>query len=132
MGSHLILDLPLPPPQLSPNARVHWAVRARHVKEYREMVYLEALAQKGDWLKSKDEFIDSQSRLFHITETFRVYGTRKRDLDNLHASFKAGRDALVDAGILVGDDDSVLEHGPPRIVRVSDKKESGVTVEIEL
>jgi len=78
-----------------------------------------------------------------MTETYRIAGRRKHDVRNLFAAFKVGEDALcpprktnngnwvAGAGILPGDDDSVLEHGAPKIERVASKKDEGILVVIE-
>ena len=43
---HTTVTLPLPPRELSPNARVHWAARARTTRRYREAAYLVALPSR--------------------------------------------------------------------------------------
>jgi len=121
----ITLSLPLPPPALSPNARLHFQEKGRITKAYRQMAKV--------WGK---EFLHRGQRpcydgTVRLTETYRIAGKRRHDVRNLFAAFKAGEDGLVDAGILPGDDDSVLEHGPPRIERVKTKAEEGVLVEIE-
>ena len=80
----------------------------------------------GTWQR----FLKEGPRL-RMTETYRIAGNRKRDVRNLFAAFKAGEDGLVDAGILPGDDDSVLEHGAPKIERVALKKDECVVIKIE-
>jgi len=121
----ITLLLPLPPKELSPNASKPWSSNARwfHIdarKEYREMVALCCFGQRV-----------ATGKRYRLTETYRFADKRKRDVRNLFAAFKAGEDGLVDAGILPGDDDSVLEHGSPSIERVKTKAEEGVLVEIE-
>jgi len=124
--------LPLPPRELSPNFNSPWAPKAKWFrinarKQYRRDVGLEVRQYvSGMWLR----FLAQNPRL-RLTETYYIAGRRKRDLRNLFAAFKAGEDGLVDAGILLGDDDSMLEHGPPRIERVKTKAEEGVRVIIE-
>ena len=133
----ITLVLPLPPKELSPNASTPWSANARwfHVnarKQYRRDVGTESMGKlmgsgtAGTWRR----FLKEKPRL-RLTETYRFADKRKRDVRNLFAAFKAGEDGLVDASILPGDDDSVLEHGAPRIERVKTKAEEGVLVEIE-
>jgi len=120
----LTLTLPLPPRELSPNARLHHFPKAEVTKEYRRRVYIQCMIQRGEWGRR-------ETGRYLVTETYRFADRRKRDVRNLFAAFKAGEDGLVDAGILPGDDDSVLEHGAPKIQRVSGKKDECVVVEIE-
>lgn len=125
----ITLTLPLPPKELSPNARLHHFPKAAAVKLYRSDSMWSALAQlRREGFTGWNRFDPRPARM---TETYRIAGKRKHDVRNLFAAFKAGEDGLVDAGILPGDDDSVLEHGPPRIERVATKAEECVVVEIE-
>lgn len=82
-----MIELPWPPKELSPNARVHWAVRARKAKAYRAECRLLTLmasvaAPEGKALLSL-EFVPPDRRA--------------RDDDNLVAAFKAGRDGIAEA-----------------------------------
>lgn len=133
----MALHLPLPPPELSPNARGRWE-RIKATAQYREDVILSVIAQG---VKAPDH---REGARYRITETYRFADRRKRDVRNLFAAFKAGEDALgpprrantrsgwvAGAGLIPGDDDSVLEHGAPRIERVKTKAEECVIVEIE-
>ena len=128
----ITLLLPLPPKELSPNARLHHFPKAAAIRTYRAAVgflsadKVAASLTFGTWKR----FLAENPRL-RLTETYRIAGRRKRDVRNLFAAFKAGEDGLVDAGLLPGDDDSVLEHGAPRIERVKTKAEEGVLVVIE-
>jgi len=126
--ARIVLLLPLPPKELSPNARLHHFSKAAYTLEYRTEVRM--LAYHNDILQVYRDsgLIPKRARL---TETYRIAGKRKRDVRNLFAAFKAGEDGLVDAGILPGDDDSVLEHGAPKIERVTSKKDECVVVDIE-
>jgi hypothetical protein len=129
---------PLPPKELSPNARDRWA-RIKMTEQYRDAVIL-CTRQQRDSLDGWEVWNVGRCRL---TETYRIAGKRRRDVRNLFAACKTLEDALCPArktnygnwvsgaGILPGDDDSVLEHGAPRIERVKTKAEEGVLVEIE-
>lgn len=87
--------LPWPPKELSPNARGHWAKRSRAAKRYRMQCFL--LARKAG-------LVAPLGRLLLSLE-FLPPTARRRDDDNLLASFKAGRDGLADAMRI---DDSVF------------------------
>lgn len=81
------LLLPWPPKELSPNARVHWSVRAKAAKKYRHDCYILAKAAK---LKMPEGHA-----LFSMT--FRPPDNRRRDDDNMVAAFKSGRDGVAQA-----------------------------------
>lgn len=86
--------LPWPTSDLSPNARGHWAIKARAKKAYRATCAAQARSQGLTRLNAE--------RL-HLKITFVPPNRRARDLDNLLASCKAGLDGLCD---VVGVDDS--------------------------
>ena len=88
----MIVTLPYPPAILSPNARPHWAERAKAVKAYRNECGFELLAQGVNHM-------DSVS----LTLTFCPPDRRRRDRDNAIHAFKAGQDAI---GDITGIDDS--------------------------
>lgn len=105
----LTIELPLPPQELRPNARVHWAKKARKVKEYRnrsKWVALHAIGERGDLA-----FGDPDGEVvcpFPIEQpTVRVTmlnkTARKMDQDNLIASMKSAMDGLTDAGVWTDD-----------------------------
>lgn len=77
------IHFPWPPKELSPNARLHWAVKAKAVKYYRTYCFNVALVSARG-LKGKSKF----------KIVFSPPDKRMRDADNLIASFKAGFDAL--------------------------------------
>lgn len=80
------INLPWPPRELSPNARKHWAVVAKHKKAYRQICYLMA---KQAGIKSTESN--------KVVITFYKPSKRHMDLDNCLASMKAGLDGLADA-----------------------------------
>lgn len=92
----LTVTLPWPPTALSPNTRhAHWSQLAKAKKRYRAACHLEALA--GHCRRMAPD-----TRL-HLHLTFVPPDKRRRDLDNLIASMKAGLDGVADA---LGVDDS--------------------------
>lgn len=87
--------LPWPPKQLSPNARIHWATRARHAKAYKSACY--AITRQAG-LPPPYQIGKIALRL-----DFCPPNRVRRDLDNLLASMKAGIDGVAWA---LGVDDS--------------------------
>ena len=116
----MIITLPLPPKQLSPNARCHWAVKAKKVKWYRQTAGYAALTDCPEVVTQDPmETATVQCRFFFKED-------RRRDGDNLLASMKAAWDGLVDAGLFV--DDSGLTHLP--VVQEKDPKNPRVEIHI--
>lgn len=111
----MLVRLPWPPKELNPNARLHHMAKARVVKSYRETCYWLAVAAlwRGEALTKP-----------LIKLTFCPPDKRRRDLDNMLASFKAGADAVADA-LRVNDHlfDLLLTRGEP-------VKDGAVIVEI--
>jgi Holliday junction resolvase RusA-like endonuclease len=89
----MVIVLPLPPRELSPNARPHWAAKARAVRQYRETAYLSALA----------ECRARPLRVARVTARFYFRTQRRRDRDNLLASLKPAFDGIADAGVVAND-----------------------------
>ena len=106
----MIITLPWPSRDLSPNARVHWAKKAKAAKSYRATCGWEtkaALLQPG----VPADFADKKLTLNII---FHAKTRRAYDLDNALASIKSGLDGVADA---MGIDDSRwalrIEKGDP-------------------
>ena len=109
----------LPYPELSPNSRIHWAVKARAVRASREEV---------GWL-AKAQWRDQKPMMrARISYEFRVADNRKRDFDNLLSSCKAFQDGLIDAGVIFYDDARHLEIGQVKVVQ-SNAEQTIITVE---
>jgi crossover junction endodeoxyribonuclease RusA len=81
-----MLELPWPPKELSPNARIHWAKKSRITKQYRT-----SCGWLAKQVKVKLPEGDTGLRI-----TFCPPDKHKRDKDNCVASFKAGQDGLAD------------------------------------
>lgn len=87
-----MIALPFPPSKLSPNARVHWAVKAKAFKAYKGQCMM-LLSQFRRELKGRDSF----------ELRFLPPDQRRRDLDNMLAASKGALDALSE---VCGVDDS--------------------------
>lgn len=83
-----IICLPWPPKELSPNARIHWAKKAKITKAYRAAAH--ALTKQAGLVAPDD------GRILLVLE-FVPPDRRHRDDDGCLASFKAGRDGIADA-----------------------------------
>lgn len=90
--------LPLPPPELSPNARGHYRKKAPKTKAARNLAY--GLALETSLTKDRTQFPFRKARMvIHwYCKTARLI-----DNDNAIASLKAYRDGIADAGILIND-----------------------------
>jgi crossover junction endodeoxyribonuclease RusA len=83
-----IIHLPWPPKELSPNATLHWAKKAKFKKMYRETCWALTLESKVK--------INAVGKI-PIEITFFPPDRRHRDADNMVASIKAGLDGVADA-----------------------------------
>jgi crossover junction endodeoxyribonuclease RusA len=100
MGLSMVIVLPLPPRELSPNARPHWAAKARAVRRCREAAYLSSLA----------EHPCRPLQAAKVTARFFFRTRRRRDRDNLLASLKPAFDGIADARVVAND--SGMIHMP--------------------
>lgn len=85
----MIISLPWPSSDLSPNKRQHWAAKSKAVAKYRDMCRTTAMLQsvrqrmpKGPW---------------QVSMLFFPPDNRRYDMDNLLARMKAGLDGVCDA-----------------------------------
>ena len=96
------IELPLPPKQASPNNRAHWATTRSATTAYRQMCATSYMIAKVPALKTPVKIhLD-----FYLCRTpMTLYCERyfPKDADNARASFKAGQDAMQDAGLIPGD-----------------------------
>ncbi len=92
----LKLAFPWPDKSLSPNSRVHWATKAKAFKAYKQLAGARLSPNERVALKGQTKF----------KLVFSPPDKRRRDADNLIASFKAGFDKLAE---LTGVDDSKFE-----------------------
>lgn len=108
----LRVELPFPPAELSPNRRLHWAKKAKSVKAYRNWVSLMTQAEvppidRGRWPYDGE---------IPISVTFFPPDNRRRDRDNMLASFKAGFDGIADA-LGVDDNRFIPTHRVGEVVK---------------
>jgi hypothetical protein len=82
------INLPWPDRKLSPNARVHWAVKSKAVKKARGEAY---------WTGMKAGLYAIDSNAVSVTRVYSPPNRQRRDKDNLDASMKAYLDGLSDA-----------------------------------
>ena len=90
--------LPYTKPPLSLNQRLHWAVKAKLVKEVRTTT-----ARLAEQLQIPP------LEAVEITLIYTPKTARKRDTDNLFATLKPAVDGLVDAGILADDNTEIVK-----------------------
>lgn len=97
------LVLPLPSPLLTPNVRMHWRERARHVKAQRQYALWAV-----PWDTAVEELFDGAQRIRLDVEIRPRPRMKRHDDDNLWAALKATRDGIADA---LGVDDKQFVSG---------------------
>lgn len=105
------VDLPWVPAACSPNARGHWAKKAKAAKGYRGHAGIrtwQAMDSAGIRSADVQSAADEHGHLDLWIEFFPP-DRRHRDDDNLIAAFKAGRDGIADA---IGVDDTNFRIHP--------------------
>ena len=117
----ITIELPfLPPRSLSPNARVHWAVRMKDKREWEESIYIRARE-----LAPPSPFTSCVVR-YHL----RWCGTPP-DRDNLIGSMKAGLDGLVSAGLIEDDSPGIVTDIHVSYERVPHRSDVAMVIEVE-
>jgi len=81
------VTLPWPSSELSPNARGHWAIKARARAGYRNAC---GWVAKSQGLRKIDAHKLDANIVFHPPSK------RRMDLDNMIGAFKSGQDGIVD------------------------------------
>ena len=104
-SADVTITLPLPPRELSPNARVHHMVKAKAVRRYRRAAWACALEAQAPLFGRRPRWAAAKA-----SATFYFPDRWQRDADNLLASLKAAFDGLADAGLIA--DDAGLTHAP--------------------
>ena len=110
--------LPWPSARLSPNARLHWAQKAKAVKSARNESHVAVLHQT--YLADRAKLIGKRLRL---SLEFMPRTAARRDLDNLIASCKGPLDGIADA---LGVDDSHFEL----VAKIGQKCPAGAYVKV--
>jgi len=116
----IAITLPWPSRDLQPNARVHWARKARAVKKARSDA---AWCAKAAGIWPRDPDIPTSIK---VTAVFSPPSNRRADLDNMFAAIKAYCDGIADA---IGVDDSKWQWNAPR--REPAVKGGAVRIELE-
>ncbi len=99
----LTITIPIPHKATHPNARSHWAAKAKHAKKQREDAYIAAqVAVVGRMSYPKFKSASTSAVFYFRTK-------HSRDIDNLTAWLKATYDGLADARI-VDNDKCFVEH----------------------
>lgn len=114
------LVLPLPPPELSPNARPHYMTKSLATAEYRNTAKEEAMI----WCADNKNTFPWDSATIQLNFYFQRAG--RRDPDNLLAWCKSAFDGLRDAGVLTDDDE--ITHLP--VLRYKDKDNPRLEMEV--
>ncbi len=91
----------LPPRELNPNTKLHWAVKYKAIQEAKEEI---------GWL-AKAQWDGEPMMKARISYKFHAKDRRKRDLDNLLSACKAYQDGLIEVGVMFYDDAEHLEIG---------------------
>lgn len=110
------VDLPWPHKDLSPNAHIGW--KAKHRRRH-------AFRHTCAWACAAQRLRKIEADRVKATITFSPPDARRRDIDNMLASMKAGIDAVAEA---IGVDDSRWNI---TIRRASPVKNGNVQIEIE-
>jgi len=98
----------LPPVSSSPNWRGHWGGKYKDSKVYHGAVFYCCVDARNRGYREGMSFPFTKARL-NLTFVFAEH--RRRDRDNLLATFKPGLDAIVDAELLLDDDAEHLQIG---------------------
>ena len=108
----LTITIPIPPTILSPNARAHWAAKAKAVRYHREAAKIATVAAA---IAVGHRSIDTASwREVVLRTTWYATSKRRRDRDNAYASLKAARDGIADA---FGVDDEIFIPMPVKFAK---------------
>lgn len=113
-GKSYVFELPWPDRRLSPNAREHWSVTAKHKRAFRARCRAIGESVGVGMLAGSENAV-----AVHLT--FFPPDKRARDWDNMLAAMKAGLDGLADA---MGVDDSKWKLG----FEVSDPVKGGIVM----
>jgi len=113
----MALDLPWPDRVLHPNARPHWAAKARAAKKAR---------QEAAWAAKAVGIGSLEASSLTVTAIFPPPDKRRRDRDGMLSSIKSYLDGLSD---VLGVDDSLWDI---RLRREEQRPIGNVRIEIEV
>ena len=90
----MMIILSWPAKALHPNARVHWAVKAKAAKAYRKEAWAKAASEKCPGIKD--------AKVIQVGVYFYPPDKRRRDIDGMLSAIKSGLDGIAD-GLGVND-----------------------------
>jgi hypothetical protein len=102
-----VVKLDLPPTELSPNGRAHWAEKASAVRAYRTKAWKSCTGP----IEQVPVVVDVEYRWHKGCS-----GYKPRDEDNARASLKAAIDGLCDGGLIYRDSAKWLKWGTFELV----------------
>ena len=105
MTTHIV-PLPWSAPPLTMNDRSHWLVKAKTT----------ALIRNGTCVTVTGAHLPRDLPSITVEMVYRPRDKRRRDADNLVATFKACCDGIVDAGVVPDDTPDLMRKLMPRIV----------------
>ncbi len=105
----LVLRLPWPPRELSPNVKVHWGTKKRATDLYKAECFV-AIRDVIGHAERPEPLQEATAKVVFV-----VPDRRRRDIDNAMASIKPAFDAMVTAGLLVDDDSKHLKLAAPEM-----------------
>lgn len=129
--SRVVVTVPLMHKSLSPNARCHWATKARAVKLARSHAKASAMLFLYDWGRENGgRCLPPRWEKAGIRATFYLRDRRgmDADADNRIASLKAAIDGTADAGVI--ENDRGLVWASPPIEHAIDAKRPRVVIEV--
>lgn len=134
------VELPLPPRACSPNRRGHARFHADEIKAYRRTC--ELLYRAANIPRLKAPVTISLDFYYYRNPRLRVWRPRRKvwefnlcfclDDDNAIGSFKSGRDAMFDAGLIPGDTKKSLRMGGVRLHTTAKEHQGRTSVVVTL
>jgi hypothetical protein len=88
---------------LTANQRQHWAPKARTTADLRQLGHIHAVNSSQSWIAGQPLMPRA-----HLTVRVGWPDKRRRDVANISPTIKALIDGIVDAGLLLDDDDTHL------------------------
>ena len=122
--------IPLPPRELSPNHKCHWAKKAKAVEGYREAVRW--TAHNGRMIHGAPSPMFQKCQIqYEIIIRREPGGYLPRDADNAIASLKAAQDGMKDGGLFSDDSHDKVTALPPIFTKPKrNDKRTGILVTV--